>query len=242
MIKKISSFVFILISSFIYSQTNNSNEITSYGNAKLKVKPDIAIFEVMVQKQNEIEKIAIKELNEEVEKIHQLLLKLGFTSSNIKISAYKVSSEREYNNNNKKRFIVTNSLTIEFFINNKLINSFYQELQNGDFTDLEVDFEAEISDELEKESRKILVKQAIEDAKKNAENIASALDLKLGNVKQVSKGINELSVSSYKNLGKANIKGEVLVGYGPKTSFDKFEVKEEELEENITIIYEIIRK
>ncbi len=242
MIKKVSIFVFLLFSYVIFSQTPNSNEITSNGNAKLKVKPDVAILEITVQKQNEIEKIAIKELNEEVDRIQQLLLKLGFTSSSIKISGYKISSEREYNNNNKKNFFVTNSLIIEFNINNKLINLFYQELQNGNFTDLEVEFEAKLSDEFEKESRKTLVKQAIEDAKKNAENIANALDLKLGNVKQVSKGFNELSVASYKNLGKADIKGEISVGYGPKTSFDKFEVQEEELEENITIIYEILRK
>ena len=69
MIKKISVFVFILFSSAIFSQTNNSNEITSNGNAKLKVKPDVAIIQITVQKQNEIEKNAIKELNEEVEKI-----------------------------------------------------------------------------------------------------------------------------------------------------------------------------
>ena len=61
-------------------------------------------------------------------------------------------------------------------------------------------------------------------------------------MKQVSKGFNELSVASYKKLGKADIKGEISIGYGPKTSFDKFEVIEEELEESITVIYEIIRK
>lgn len=240
--KKISIFVFVLFSAAIFSQTTTSNEITSIGNAKLKVKPDVASLEITVQKRNEVEKNAIKELNEEVEKMQQLLLKLGFTSSHIKISGYKVSSEREYNNNNKKTFIATNSLLLQFIINNKLINSFYQELQNGNFTDLDIEFETELSDELEKESRKILVKQAIADAKNNADNIASALNLELGNVKQVSKGFNELSVASYKKLGKTDIKGGIAVGYGPKTSFDKFEVVEEELEETITVIYEIIRK
>ena len=242
MIKKISIIVFVLFSSVISSQINNSNEITSYGNAKLKVKPDVAIIEITVQKENQIEKNAIKELNEEIEKIQQLLLKLGFNSSNIKISGYKVSNEKRYSDDDKKAFVATNSLKIQFIINNKLINTFYQELQNGNFTDLDVEFEAELSDELEKESRKNLITQAITDAKYNAENIANALDLKLGNVKQVSKGFNELSVASYKNIGKADMKAEMAVGYGPKTSFDKFEVQEEELEENITIIYEISKK
>lgn len=241
-LKKAIALVLTFFTCALYSQTTNSNEITSYGNAILKVKPDVAIIEITVEKENEIEKEAIKELNEEVEKVQQLLLKLGFTSSNIKISEYKISNERRFSNENKKTFIATNSLILQFSINNKLINSFYQELQNENFTDLSIEFEAELSDELEKDSRKTLVKEAIKDAKINAENIASALNLKLGNVKHVSKGFNELAVASYKNLGRKDIKGDVAVGYGPKTSFDKFEVQEEELEENITIIYEIIKK
>lgn len=243
MVKQFIFSVTILFSSIVFSQPTNPNEITSEGNAKMKIKPDVALFDITVQKENEIEKNAIKDLNEEVEKLQQLLFKLGFTSSNIKISGYKVSNDSRYSNNNKKNFVASNSLKLQFNINNKVINDFYQELQNGNFTDLEIEFDSQLSDELEKESRKKLIKLAIADAKSNAENIANALNLNLGNVKHVSKGYNEVYAAYSKNLGSVDIKADKEMALpGPKSSFDKFEVEEKELEEKITIIYEIVKK
>ena len=234
-------FVFIISTSSSFSQTNNGNEITAEGNSKTRVKPDLAILRITVEKQNSVEKNAIKELNEEIEKVQKLLLKIGFTEKNIKIADYKVSSNQ--NEDNKKEYSAANKLSINFALDNKLIEAFYQGIQNENIKDLDVEFETQISEELEKTTRQKLVRIAITDAKSNAENIAKALDVKINNVKQVSKyNFREVAMASMKVDQVKFEKPAAAMAPNPKTSFDKFDVEEIELEETITIVYEIIKK
>ncbi|MGC4040060.1 MAG: SIMPL domain-containing protein [Flavobacterium sp.] len=222
-----------------FSQTGNGNEITAEGYSKTKVKPDLANFKISVEKRNTTEKTAIKELNEEIEKVQKVLLRIGFTEKNIRISDYQVSSSE--NNDDKKEYTATNTLIVNFVLDNKIIEAFYQEIQNDNIKDSDIQFDAQVSEELEKATRQKLVQLAIADAKSNAENIAKALEVKINNVKQVSKfSLRE---------GVANIKADavkynrpMMAPMIPKTSFAKFEVEEKELEETITIVYEIVKK
>lgn len=239
--RKFIIFTFLVITLNLFSQNNSGNELTAEGNAKTKVKPDLASFRISIEKRNLIEKTSIKELNEEIEKLQKLLLRIGFTDKNIKISEFKVSSNQD--NNEKKEYQTSNTLIVTFNLDNKLIETFYQEIQNENLKDADIEFETQISEELEKITRQKLVKNAINDAKSNAENIANVLEVKLVNIKQVSKyGMRNLDVSSYKNIDIVKFAKPMTAMSNQKTSFDKFEVEEKELEESITIIYEITKK
>jgi uncharacterized protein YggE len=114
-----------------------------------------------------------------------LLLRIGFTEKNIKISEFKVSSNQD--NDEKKEYQTTNTLIVNFNLDNKIIETFYQEIQNENLKDASIEFETQISEDLEKITRQKLVMSAINDAKSNAENIANILEVKLVNIKQVSK-------------------------------------------------------
>lgn len=224
-----------------FSQTTSGNEISAEGSAKTKVKPDLANFRITVIKENLVEKTAIKELNEEIEKLQKILFSLGFSDKNIKIADYQISSSE--NSDNKKEYSATNSLSINFALDNKLIDAFYQQIQSENMKDLDVTFETQMSEELEKTTRQKLVQMAVLDAKSNAENIAKALDVKISNVKQVSKyNLRDLAVSAMKVDQVRFNKPLLAMAASAKTSFYKFEVEEKELEETITIVYEIVKK
>lgn len=239
--KIITTLLFSIFTISAFSQTTSGNEISAEGSARIKVKPDLANFRITIEKQNLIEKTAIKELNEEIEKLQKALFKIGFTEKNIKISDYKVSSDE--NNDGKKEYSATNTLSIDFALDNKVIDAFYQQIQSENMKDLDVEFDTQMSEELEKITRQKLVQIAVLDAKSNAENIAKALDVKINNVKQVSKyNLRDVAVSAMK-MDQLDFKRPMAaMAPGPKTSFDKFEVEEKELEETITIVYEIVRK
>ena len=239
--KIITIFVFSFFAIQTFSQTKTGNELVAEGIAKTKIKPDLANFKITVTKQNTIEKTAIKELNQEIEKLQNVLSKLGFTEKNVKISEYKISKD-DYEN--RKEFSATNTLSVDFVLDNKRIEGFYQEIQNENLQDVDIEFETQISESLEKTTRQKLVQNAILDAKNNAENIATALNVKLNNVKQVSKyNLRDITYSSIKidevKFLKPRVASEMM---NPKTSFDKFEVMEVELEETINIVYEIANK
>lgn len=241
MIKKIKYIILLFVAINSYSQTNNESLLTAEGIAKIKVTPDLAIFRITATKENTIEKTAIKELNQEIQKLQNVLLKLGFTESNIKISEYNISKS---NYNNKNEITVKNTLIINFVLNNKLIEAFYQEIQNESLEDLDIEFETQISEALELNTRQKLVKIAIDKAKNNAENMAIALNVKLNNVKKVSKYNIQDDSSSPMKVDEVKFKKPVIAKADEvvNTSFDKFQVEEIDLEETITIVYEIAHK
>lgn len=238
--KRITLFLMLICTIPSFSQTNSVNQIIAEGNAKKMVKPDLASLRIMVIKQNLVEKNAIKELNEEVEKLHKVLLRIGFTTKHIKIADYIVSSDE---NDDKKEYTATNTLSVNFALDNKIIEAFYQGIQSENLKDLDIDFDTQISEELEKSIRQLLVQKAIADAKNNADNIAQALDVKIVNVNQVSKyTYRDIPYASQKVDEVKFNKPKIAMAPPPPTAFDKFEVEEMELSETITIIYEIIKK
>lgn len=239
--RTLSAFITLVYTLLSFSQVKNGNELIAEGIAIIKIKPDLAHFQITVTKDNTIEKTAIKELNEEVEKLQNILIKLGFTEKNIRIADYNIS-KNDYDNRNE--YTATNILSIDFVLDNKIIESFYQEIQNKNSQDLQIEFTTKISDILEKNTRQKLVLISIENAKENAENIAKALNVKLNSIKRVYKHREDLD--SFSNLKIDNVKfvkpiaakaDEII---NPKTSFDRYEVTEVEFNESITIVYEIV--
>lgn len=239
-LKLIIVFNLTFLASTVYSQQENSNEIIAEGASKTKVKPDIATFTLTIEKNDTNENIAIKNLNIEIEDLIKSLNKVGFTDRNIKVSDYEISSST--NDDHKKRYNASNILKVEFALDNKLINAFYNEIQQASIKDLDVSFDTKISDSLEKSTRLRLVQLAINDAKSNANNIAKALDIKIIRVKKVQKYAealfeqNKIEITKFiplKTVGDTDVKY--------NTSFDKFQVEDIDMDEKITIIYEIAK-
>lgn len=222
-----------------YSQPQlSSNEIIAEGSAKMKVKPDIAVFTLTIDKSDTSEKRAIYKLNVAVDGLGKALNDIGISNSSIKISDYAVSSS--YNQQtNRKTYAATNTLKLELEANNKLIDAIFNQIQKAGIQDLDIEFDSKLSDSLEKASRLTLVQLAIEDAKINSLVIAKALDVKLGSVKQVQKSATGTLLHKIETakFTAPQIKRDVEIMY--KTSFDKFELEEVELDEQITVIYTI---
>jgi uncharacterized protein len=229
-----------LFNSSALSQTKKLAEITAEGRSSLKVKPDIVTFTLTIDKTDTIEKKVIKILNEEVQSLSQSLEKLGFQNKSIKISDYRISSSLD-DDNKQKRYTATNILKVEFKLDNKVIDALYNEIQTNNFKDLDLTYETGISDSLEKVTRVLLVQLAIEDAKANAMNISKNLGLSITKVKQVYKENTRIQVManqiSFIKFTPPKIVGDTDLSY--KTSFDKFQVEETELEEKITVVYEV---
>lgn len=228
-----------LITSISYSQKHEpASEIIAEGSAKMRVKPDVAVFTLTMEKADTSEKRVINKLNIAIDGLEKALNKIGFSNSVIKISDYDVSSAIN-DQSKRKTYTVTNTLKLEFQINNKLIDAIYGQIQQAGIQDLDIQFDSKLSDILEKASRLRLVQIAIEDAKENASTIASALDIKLGRIKQVQKSttgilLHKMEITKF-TAPKIVSDEENKV----KTSFDKFEIEDVELEDQITIIYTI---
>ena len=205
----------------------------------MKVKPDLVIFTLSVSKKDTTEKLALQKLNKEIDDVVKSLYKLGFTDSSIKISDYGISGNT--NNREGKYYSASNILKVEFAINTKLIDALFAAFENGSFEDLDISYETFISQNLEKTTLQKLIQLSILDAKQNAENICKALGIKTKRIKQIVKDryTSMVAPPAIKSIQYSSpvAKKEDSVSYN--TSFDKFAVEEKEMEEHITIVYEI---
>lgn len=238
MLRLLAILLFGIVTTKASSQQKTSNEIIAEGGAKMKVRPDIATFTLTIEKNDTIERNAIKALNLQTDELIKSLSKIGFTNKNIKISDYDISSST--NDEHKKRYTASNVLKVEFGIENKLIDAFYSEVQQSQIEDLDIAFDTKVSDSLEKATRLRLVQLAIEDAKTNANNISNALGIKIIKVKQVQKYAEALFDKNKIEIVKfapPEIVRDTEIKYS--TIFDKFQVEDVELEEKITVVYEI---
>jgi uncharacterized protein len=234
------AFILLAILFFTVSlnaQNRASNEIVSNGSAKTKLKPDVAVMSFTIIKENPVESLVLKNLNLQINKLSSILLKMGFHREQITIAAYTLALTSD--ENDKTSYRATNTLTVEFRLDNKIIDQVYRSMEAGKLVDLDMDFETKVSDSLEKATRKRLTLLAIEDAKTSAENIATALNIKLGKVTQVQKygeGSMESGKMEYVKFTPPMMVEDEKI---QKTSFSDFDVEDVELEEQITVIYEI---
>ena len=224
----------------VFCQIKDSNEIVSEGGAKVKVKPDVAIIKLTVEKRDTDEKNAVNLVNLEMDTLVKCLYSVGFTDKIIRISDYDISGYQ--NDLEEKWYTATNSLNIEFGLDRKLIDALYRKIEQAGLKDLEISFETKVSDSVEKATRTKLTQYAIEDAKQNATNIASALNAKLVKVKNVIKyregyfGTPPPPLYTQQIRFTPPVINEINI---ITTSFDKFQLEEIELEEKITIVYQI---
>lgn len=229
-----------LFSSGAFCQNKKPGEISAEGTASIKVKPDIVVFTLTVDKRDSIEKNVITLLNQEVEAVSGALEKLGFKDSNIKVSDYRINSILN-DVSGQKIYTASNILKVQFGLDNKMINALYAMIQKNDFRDLDLSYETTLSDSLERSTRARLVQLAIEDAKTNAANISKGLGLTIVKVKQVFKD-NMRSPVFLTNFSRIDYAAPQLLQdtyHYSSTSFDKFQVEETLLEEKITVVYEV---
>ena len=240
------TFIIICFSISSFSQSENGNEIIVEGNAKMKVKPDLASFRISVVKKDPSESNAVKKLNKEIDALLKSLNSLGFTDSSIKIADYEILKDEGFNLSkieSKKNYIASNSIIVRFGLDTKIIDAFYRQIELSNFEDLDIIFNTHISENLEILTRQKLVQIAIEDAKRNAKNIADALNIKILGIKKVSK----TGLSMNEDFKTSIFKFTPPVLYNKSSdhkdvnpsSFNKLQVEEIELNESITIIYEI---
>lgn len=228
------------LNSYAFSQNTKLADITAEGSSRVKVIPDIVSFTLAIDKTDTIEKMAIRNLNEEVQRLSATLEKLGFPNKSIKVSDYRITSTSG-EESNMKRYSASNVLKVEFKLDNKLIDALYAEIEANEFKDLDITYETGISLSLEKATRLTLVQAALGDAQANANNIAKSMGLTIAKVKMVYKESPYIQVLANQivtvNYNPPKIVGATHLSF--KTSFDKFQVEETELTEKITVVYEV---
>lgn len=228
---------FLLFSNICFGQTAQKT-ITVQGIAKARVRPDVATITFQFEKTDTSQAKAMAKANNLADALTQLLLHAGLSSKQIKISEYSVNGS--YNLDRKrKEYTVSNTLVARLGFEEKNLNQFLKSVETERINDLNISFDYSLSDSLERVTRTKLTQEAIARAKEAAENISQTLKVPVKSIIQVSKnGLQPIPPQlETAKFTPPVIKRDQDIKY--ESVFGTYEVEEKELEEEITLVYEI---
>jgi hypothetical protein len=167
------------------------NQMHVVGTATITKAPDMAISQIGVQTINKELDPAINENNTKMAAIIDALKQLGVAEKDIQTSSFSIYPQRDYANNKPNDIIgyqVDNMLSVNFRDLTKIGTGLQKAVNAGANNIYGISFTFADTDSLKNEART----QAIQDARKKAESMATAAGIKLGKIISVS----ELTSSS----------------------------------------------
>ncbi len=193
-------------------QQPNVRTISVSGYGEVHIVPDIAYINIGVQTRSETVKDAISINNAQARAIADALAKLGVEAKDIQTSSFNVYPMQEYGPNGevlRTVYVVDNIVYVTVRDLQKLGEILDQVVQNGANTINGISFDVLNKEEAQSKARDL----AIADARKQAEEIAAAAGVKLGNITNISVYGNYNPVPTYDGKG-GNFAASVPVSAG----------------------------
>jgi len=239
MIKKII-FALSLVMAFAVTAQNASPDqtISLLGEAHKKVSPDIAVISFSMIGKDKEENIALTKLNTQTQQVVDKLTAAGFTKDQLKIADYNLNEDYDYSNGKSKKvgYVASQIIILKFKLDKEKLSKLFGKFSDEKTENTTVNFDTEISDELQAKTTNELIVSAIQDATQKANIIAGASKLKI----KTTKGIEYKVVSNNYNpylSGERRRFSAMAKNNNAEPSFSTINVNEVELSETIKIIF-----
>ncbi len=199
------------------------------GRGHVTAEPDIVIISFSVSGRAMDYEAALKNLHNRVNNLRENLSASGLDKSDLKTTDFNVAVETDYKDGRSifRGYRANHRLIIELPIQRELLNSVLANIGEG-YSGAQIKLDFSVKDK-EALREKVLI-LAVKNARKNAEILASAAGVKLGEIKEVNYHWSE--VRFYHR------KAEMICESASEYSAD-IEPEEISASDNVTIIYEI---
>ncbi|MFK7900958.1 MAG: SIMPL domain-containing protein [Cyclobacteriaceae bacterium] len=238
--KQLLSVVFISLVTLSIAQMQEvqKNKLELSGQSKLKAKPDQANVSLYVSAKKKTLGLTIQDMEEQTSKIIKRIKSLGFSKEGIKTNNYNV--REDYHFLNKKRskigYKASQNIMLSFPYDAKKLDKFLTAFSDSDES-ANLHFSFSLSESKRGEVKDELLELAVKDAKRKAQVIASAAGVELGTVLNIRYDMqNNNYQPQYRGREMAMMKS--ADGASNKT-FSQMDLKEIELSDNISVIWEI---
>lgn len=166
--------------------------LTVEGKGEVTVTPDVCKYSLRICKKHSEYFCCYKELNDDGEKLRNLLVKAGIAEGSIKTGKYSVVAVTAYSRKLQKElpdgYEGIQKVNVEIPLDKKLMNTVLNAVANGFSDDLSISISFGVSDM--EAIRKQLIRNSVAAAKSNAETIADAGVITLGQIVSVEYGRN----------------------------------------------------
>ncbi|OGI02249.1 MAG: hypothetical protein A2Y25_09115 [Candidatus Melainabacteria bacterium GWF2_37_15] len=199
---KMKKFLTVLLISMVFclpvmavNEANNINLLSARGNAKVEIKPDMAIVTVAVETESKNLRDAIKENNAASDKVISNLKKVIGKNDQIKTTNFNVFPM--YSPNSKRNEI------IGYRVNNQVQVKTYDIVKPGEIIEIALNNGANRVSGLSygiNDTQKVcngLLEEAVKSARKEADTLAKALGVKISGVSKVTSSCNDMIARPY---------------------------------------------
>jgi len=211
------------------TSTSTPRQIVVAGTGKVYMVPDLAYITIGVHSQSEKVKTALADNNAQVEAVKKALTDMGIDEKDIQTSSFNIYPMPQYDKDGKITttiYSIDNMMYVTVRDLSKLGQTLDAVVSSGANSINSIQFDVQDKDKALSDARKL----AVEDAKKQADEYASAINAKLGNVLALSVNSASTGTPVYEKLAMdtANSSSSVPISAGQFL-----------LTVNVTITYEI---
>lgn len=164
--------------------------LTVEGKGEVTVTPDVCKYSLRICKKHSEYSCCYKELNDDAEKVRNLLVKAGIVAEKIKTSKYSVVVVTAYSRKHQKElpdgYEGIQKITVEIPHDKELMNSVLNAVTSGFSDDLSISISFGVSDT--EAMRRQLIRNSVAAAKINAETISDAGGITLGQIISIEYG------------------------------------------------------
>lgn len=223
------------------------NTITIKGVAKVTAKPDWVIMSLSVEGEAKIYLEAVDKVNEKISKLTHNLGLVGLEKESVKTTRYNVIPKYNFYNDRKgiaqrdfKGYLCKHNVDIEFDYDSEMVGKVLGAVESG-FANpqLNISFTLKDKDAL----GDMLLEKVTKNAKRRAEIVCKAADVKLGKLLNVNYNWNEINVYSKSAFDQGNTTGVLFAptatneALAPKTDIQPEDIS---VSDSATFVWEIV--
>jgi len=184
------------------SSDETARQLSVSGNGKVYLTPDIAYIYIGVQSKSENVGDALNDNNTKSQSVASALNELGVDSKDIQTSAFNIYPQQQYGQNGevtKTEYVVENTVNVTVRDLTKMGQLLDTVVRSGANSINGISFDVTNRDSAVTEARQ----KAVDDARKQAEELAAAAGVKLGKLTSISVYVNNTATPMYNAKGGA---------------------------------------
>ncbi len=204
------------------------------GKGRVSVEPDVATLSFDVETKAKDYADCVSSLNNNTAALRADLVNAGLSLAELKTTAFSVRVDSHYKDGQRRLvgYCATHNLHIDVPADKDVLNRVLRQIAKGQSgAEIRLSFSVKDKDGL----RQKVIANAVHTAKANAQILASAAGIKLGNLQQVDYGWAEVRISDY----NASMICESMEAAPSEMNAD-IDPEDVEAEDNVTLIYEIV--
>jgi uncharacterized protein YggE len=218
----------LLIAGVFQGYSQNTSQISVIGTASASVKPSVVKLSLNISGIEENYNEAVSSLFERSAQVMQELQNAGFDEKEIFTSNLSISKNSRYQDGKQvQSYFASEMISVDFSFDENRLLSILSRL-SASLAEPDIRFSFDLTDEEKETIKTELMENAIKDARKSAEILASAAGTSLGGILKINYGSLESPVTP---------RGEMMTMAASRSSISSYNPEDLQMSQQVQVIF-----